>query len=133
MPQENKINLSIVIPVFNEVNYIEKLFNELIVYFNETSVEIIFIDDGSNDGSLKRLENLKESKEYNFVFKIIRFDINFGKGKAIQIGIKNSNGEYISQDADLELDTKDAYEMYKMILNNKKSNVYLEVDISQEN
>ncbi len=121
MPQENKINLSIVIPVFNEVNYIEKLFNELLVYFNETSVEIIFIDDGSNDGSLKSLENLKESKEYNFVFKIIRFDINFGKGKAIQIGIKNSNGEYILlQDADLELDTKDAYEMYKMILNNKE-------------
>ena len=51
---------------------------------------------------------------------LLRLDNNSGKGKAIQIGIKNSNGEYVLlQDADLELDCKDAKEMFEMITTNK--------------
>ena len=121
MPLENKKNLSIIIPVFNELNFINKLYNQLVQYFNETSIEVIFVDDGSTDGSLERLEKIKLNNEHNFTFKVIKLDINSGKGKAIQTGIKNSIGEYILlQDADLELDTKDAKEMYEMIINNKE-------------
>ncbi len=118
MPQENKLNLSIIIPVFNEQKFIEKLFNQLKSYFNDKNVEIIFVDDGSTDGSTEILKNLKETKDYKFLFKLLKLDINSGKGKAIQTGIKNAEGEYIIlQDADLELDTKDAKEMYDMIVN----------------
>ena len=121
MPQENKTDLSIVIPVFNEENFLLKLFEEIKTYFNDPANEIIFIDDGSTDGSSKILTELKDKKNYNFIFKLIKLDINSGKGMAIQTGIKNSKGEYILlQDADLELDNRDAKEMYDMIKNNSE-------------
>ena len=120
MPLENKKLLSIVIPVFNEINFLQKLFDQLKLYFNNSDTEVIFIDDGSTDGSFDILKELKDIKNYKFLFKLVKLDINSGKGKAIQTGIKNSNGEYILlQDADLELDTKDAKEMFDMITNNK--------------
>ena len=119
MRQENKINLSVIIPVYNEINYLVKLFDELKNYFNDSKNEVIFIDDGSTDGSTNILRELEKKKNYKFIFKLIKLDINSGKGKAIQTGMKNSVGEYILlQDADLELDTRDAREMYDMIKNN---------------
>ena len=120
MPQENSKILSIIIPVFNEINYVNKLFDQIKIYFDKDNVEIIIVDDGSNDVSFKILSEIKEKKTYKFSFKLIKLDINSGKGKAIQIGIKDSEGEYILlQDADLELDTKDAKEMFDIIISNK--------------
>ena len=120
MPLENNKELSIVIPVFNEINFLHKLIDQIKLYFNKESVEVIIVDDGSTDGSYNVLQELKEKKDYKFFFKLIQLDINSGKGKAIQTGIKNSEGEYIIlQDADLELDTKDAKEMFDMIIKNK--------------
>ena len=87
MPQENSKILSIVIPVFNEINFINKLFEQIESYFNKENIEIIVVDDGSTDGSSKLLAELKANNNYNFSFKIIRLDINSGKGKAIQTGI----------------------------------------------
>ena len=119
MPQENSKILSIVIPVFNEINFINKLFDQIESYFNRENIEIIVVDDGSTDGSSNLLNELKK-KHYKFLFKLIKLDINSGKGKAIQTGIKNSKGEYILlQDADLELDIKDAKEMFDIITKNK--------------
>ena len=51
MLQGNKLNLSIVIPVFNEDRYLEKLFDQLKKFFNKEDIEIIIIDDGSTDNS----------------------------------------------------------------------------------
>ena len=120
MLQENKIVLSIVIPVFNEINFLSKLFEQIKLYFNKENIEVIFVDDGSTDGSSNVLNDLKKKKGYKFLFKLIKLDINSGKGKAIQTGIKNSKGEYILlQDADLELDSKDAKEMFDMIIKNQ--------------
>ena len=116
MPQENKIKLSVVIPVYNEAPYLPNLFKDLIKYFDTNDTEIIIVDDGSNDGSTEIINDFKLNKNYNFDYKTIRLDINSGKGKALRIGIKNSCGEYILlQDADLELDMKDSLEMYQMI------------------
>ena len=121
MHQESKIKLSVIIPVYNEDKYLEKLFNELIKFFNNENTEIIFVDDGSNDNSSKIINTLKKRKDYSFSFIIIKLDINSGKGKALQVGLKNCKGEYILlQDADLELDMKDSNEMYQMIKNNNE-------------
>ena len=120
MLQENNITLSIIIPVFNEENFLDKLFQELKTYFNYNDVEIIVVDDGSNDGSTDIINKYKENRNYKYDFKSIRLENNFGKGKALQTGIRQSLGKYILlQDADLELDTKDCHEMYQMVLNNK--------------
>ncbi|MDC3112084.1 glycosyltransferase family 2 protein [Pelagibacteraceae bacterium] len=120
MPQESSKILSIVIPVFNEINFLNRLFDQIETYFNKDNIEVIVVDDGSNDGSSNLLNELKKRKHYKFQFKLIKLNTNSGKGKAIQLGIKDSQGEYILlQDADLELDIKDAKEMFDMIKINK--------------
>ena len=127
MHQENSKVLSIVIPVFNEINFLNKLFDQIETYFNKENIEIIVIDDGSTDGSSNLLNELKKKNNYKFLFRLIKSDKNYGKGKAIQTGIKNSHGEYILlQDAYLELDMKQAKEMFDMIIIIKILNVYLE-------
>ena len=120
MHPENSKVLSIVIPVFNEINFLNKLFEQIKLYFNYKNIEVIVVDDGSTDGSSNILNEIKSKKNYKYQFKLIKLDINSGKGKAIQTGLKNSEAEYILlQDADLELDIKDAKEMFDMIVSNK--------------
>ena len=115
MPQENKINLSIVIPVFNEERYLNKLFLDLKKYFNEEDIEVIVVNDGSVDDSYYILEQLKKNS-YKFKYKLINLSKNFGKGYAVKKGAKVSLGKYILlQDADLELDIKDSKEIYEII------------------
>ncbi len=121
MPQENNIKLSIVIPIYNEEPYLKKLFKELLKYFNNKSTEVIIVDDGSTDNTQKIINNFKKEKHYFFHLIINRIEVNSGKGKALQIGIKKSQGDYILlQDGDLEIDTKDSSEMYQMIKSNKE-------------
>jgi glycosyltransferase involved in cell wall biosynthesis len=119
MPQENKINLSIIIPVFNEEQYLEKLFLDLKKYFNQEEIEVIVVNDGSDDNSHIILEKFKE-KSFNFNYKLIHLSKNFGKGYAVKRGAKESSGKYILlQDADLELDIKDSKEIYEIISNDE--------------
>ena len=51
MPLENNINLSIIIPIYNESIFIHKLFDQILEHFNFSNIEILFIDDGSLDGT----------------------------------------------------------------------------------
>ena len=119
MLQENNINLSIIIPVFNEQQYLYELFLDLKRNFNQEDVEIIVVNDGSNDDSANVLENLK-NKSYKFKYKLIHLSNNCGKGYAVKIGAKESTGKYILlQDADLELDVKDSKEIYQIISNDE--------------
>ena len=118
MPQENKFNLSIVIPVFNEEQYLNKLFLDLKKYFNQEDIEVIVVNDGSNDNSPKILESFKK-KSYKFKYNLINLSKNFGKGYAVKQGAKETLGKYILlQDADLELDLKDSKEIYDIISKN---------------
>ena len=121
MPQGNNIKLSIVIPVYNEDQYVLKLLNELKYYFDSNNNEIIIVDDGSTDNSLALINQYKNEKNYNFFIKVIKVENNVGKGNAIQKGIKETIGEYVLlMDADLELDTKDSKKMSEMIKKNKE-------------
>ena len=99
----NTIFLSIVVPVFNEEKTITNVINELIYLKKICKIEIIVVNDGSTDKSKKIINNNKSK-----ISKIIHFEKNKGKGKAVIEGIKNCNGDYILvQDADLEYDPKD--------------------------
>ena len=119
MPQENKINLSIVIPVFNEERYLKKLFFDLKQYFNQEDIEVIVVNDGSYDESYNLLQSFKKNP-YRFEYKLINLSKNTGKGYAVKQGAKESLGKYILlQDADLELDIKDSKEIYEIISNDE--------------
>jgi len=101
----NKI--SIIIPYYNEKNTINLLLNK-IQEFKKYPVEIIIINDGSDDGSREFLEKLDKEN-----IKIIHHNKNYGKGRAIRTGFDNATGEiFLIQDADLEYSPED----YKILL-----------------
>ena len=112
--------LSILIPIYNEIAYLDEFTNRLKKSFDNEDAEYIFINDGSTDGSNEWLDQFV-SNQKNQRNKLINLKRNCGKGKALQQGIKNSTGDYLLfQDADLELDTADSLEMFQIIKNNPR-------------
>ncbi len=92
--------LSFIIPVLNEEESLSQLYSEILENIGEHSYEIIFIDDGSSDGSFEIMRGLAEKDES---VKVIRFRRNFGKSAALQKGFDLAEGEIIfTLDADLQ-------------------------------
>ena len=111
----NKITLSIIIPVFNEERTVVQLLKNVSYISKYYQTEIIVINDGSNDNT--KNEILKNKKYYN---KFIDLKKNKGKGKAVIEGLKSATYEYVVfQDADLEYDPKDLISFLEKILNNQ--------------
>ena len=100
------MKISVVIPVYNEVESVEQLYKELIkVLSSFDSYQIIFVDDGSSDGSINVIKKIIEN---DINTNIIQFHRNYGKSAALGEGFKNANGEYIvTMDADLQDDPKE--------------------------
>ena len=117
MGKLQKGTLSIIMPVFNEKNYIKKIIEKVEkANIGDFKKEIIIVDDCSTDGSKDIIKKFKG----NFV-KIF-FEKNKGKGAALKAGINAANGNLIIfQDADLEYDPNDYYSLMKPILENKTS------------
>jgi glycosyltransferase involved in cell wall biosynthesis len=108
------MNLSIIVPAFNEERTILAVLNNLKEIDYPTfveSTEVICINDGSFDKTLEIIEEF--SKDRNN-FKVINSTINQGKGKSVKLGIENAIGDvYLIQDGDLELSTSDIPKMLK--------------------
>ena len=103
------MKVSIIIPVFNEVNTVKLLLDKDIEN-SPNDREIIIIDDFSNDGTRELLKNGLNKK----IDKLILNQKNFGKGYSVRQGIKEASGDVILiQDADLEYNPSD----YKRLLN----------------
>ncbi|MCJ7526017.1 MAG: glycosyltransferase family 2 protein, partial [Candidatus Aminicenantes bacterium] len=98
---------SIVIPVFDEAENVAILHGEIAAAVKDRGedYEIIFIDDGSSDGSLAELKKIRAGDPR---VKIIHFRKNFGQSAAISAGFKYSSGEVVvAMDADLQNDPAD--------------------------
>ena len=99
---QNSFELSVIIPLYNEEESLETL-QEWILKSLEgkaSSFEVIFIDDGSTDGSWKIIKSL--SNQYGEV-KAIRFSKNYGKSQALHAGFNAAKKEYVATlDADLQ-------------------------------
>ena len=97
------MNVSVVIPVFNEIESLPELKSELIDNLKGyQNWEVIFIDDGSSDGSTEWLIDFVTNHEN---FKLIQFYRNYGKSAALNEGFKLAYGDYvITMDADLQDD-----------------------------
>jgi len=97
------MKVSVIIPVFNEVESIKELYDQLKKGLEQyTPYEIIFVDDGSSDGSVETIKKL--SKLDNSII-FIQFHRNYGKSAALSEGFKYANGNYVvTMDADLQDD-----------------------------
>src|SRR6478736_989902 len=97
-----KKKISIVIPVYNEESNVEKLFGELhsVLSGLPYNFEIIFVDDGSADGSLLKVRELTQKHDFVFFIELSR---NFGHQNALKAGLDFSQGDCtISMDGDLQ-------------------------------
>jgi len=105
----SSIEISILIPSFNEEESLRELYDRIITAVEGRSYEIIFVDDGSTDKSIDIFRELNE-KDENVHF--LRFRRNYGKSAALSEGFRRVKGEYvITMDADLQDDPKEIPQM----------------------
>ena len=113
--------LTIIIPVYNELKTIDKIVQKIINLKN-LKKQIIIVDDGSNDGTTKKLQKLSKNKKID---KIIFNKINKGKGFAIRAAQRFIKGKFvIIQDADLEYNPKDYLKILRVLEKRKFKVVY---------
>lgn len=109
------MNLSIVIPLLNEEESIKELHDWIVnvMQSNHFLYEILFIDDGSTDGSWDTISELSKTNSH---VKGIRFLKNFGKSQALHAGFKAAQGDVvITMDADLQDNPEEIPDLYKLI------------------
>jgi glycosyltransferase involved in cell wall biosynthesis len=111
-----KIDISVVVPLYNEVESLPELHTWIkkVMTENSFSYEVVFIDDGSKDGSWKVVEELGEADPH---VKGIKFQRNYGKSAALQKGFEAAEGNVvITMDADLQDSPDEIPELYRMIM-----------------
>jgi len=111
------MDISIVVPLYNEEESLPHLHDWIgkVMQENKFSYEIIFVDDGSNDGSWKTVESLSLK---NPGIKGIKFRRNYGKSAALNQGFVVAEGDVVvTMDADLQDSPDEIPELYKMIIN----------------
>jgi len=96
------MNLSVIIPVYNEVNNIHEIIRR--VQATKLASEIVIVDDGSKDGTRDALKAMDGKEKV----RVILHEQNQGKGAAVVTGMKAAIGDVLLiQDADLEYDPRD--------------------------
>ncbi|MCI9143882.1 MAG: glycosyltransferase family 2 protein, partial [Lachnospiraceae bacterium] len=97
--------LSVIVPCYNEEDNVALFYGELQKirpFFSEHNVEmeLLYIDDGSRDGTVSEVKKLREEDER---VHLISFSRNFGKEAAMFAGLENSKGDYVvMMDVDLQ-------------------------------
>ena len=112
----NKLDISVVVPLYNEEESLPELvaWIDRVAQENKLSYEVIMVDDGSSDNSWAVVEQLKE--RYSAI-KGIRFARNYGKSAALYCGFDEAEGEVVfTMDADLQDSPDEIPEMRRMIL-----------------
>ena len=113
------MNLSIVIPCFNEINTLEAILKK--VRKHAPDAEVIVVDDCSTDGSIEWLKQNKDAYNLSLHFH----EKNKGKGGALQTGFNQATKDIvIIQDADLEYDPSDYKKLIQPILDDHADVVY---------
>ena len=108
---QNRFELSIIIPLLNENDSLVPLYEWIVKAMNgkTTSYEVIFIDDGSTDGSWETITSL--AKDYPEISGI-RFSQNYGKSQALHAGFEAAKKEFVATlDADLQDSPEELPEM----------------------
>ena len=115
----DRVRLSVVIPVYNEVQTVETLLSR--VRDVPLWLEVIVVDDGSTDGTSELLARL----EGDLIDRLISKKVNQGKGAALRTGFKHATGDVVVvQDADMEYDPHEFPRLLQPILSGKADAVY---------
>ncbi|MCA9485853.1 MAG: glycosyltransferase family 2 protein [Nanoarchaeota archaeon] len=104
------LDYSVVVPIFNEEGNVADLHKEIVDVMKPLGkFEVIYVNDGSTDGTMKELMKLKKKV-------IIDLNRNYGQATALDAGFKASKGEIvISMDGDLQNDPRDIPKMLKKL------------------
>lgn len=114
MADSSHIDISIVVPLYNEEESLPELVHEIDQALSTAfSYEILFVDDGSTDSSWDVIKTLAEKNE---MIRGLSLRTNYGKSVALQAGFEKARGRYIvTMDADLQDDPKEVPEMIEML------------------
>ena len=113
------MKLSVVMPVYNEIQTINEIIDR--VQKVQIDKELIIVDDYSTDGTREFLQSLQSEEE----IKVFFHEKNKGKGSALQTGFKHVSGDVVViQDADLEYNPEEYHLLIKPILDNRADVVY---------
>ena len=112
--------LSVIVPCYNEqeaipffYEAITKTASEMKEIWKDIDFEYLFIDDGSVDGTLRTIKELREKDK---LVRFVSFSRNFGKESAIYAGLKNARGDYaVTMDADMQDPPSLLPEMYRAV------------------
>ncbi len=111
------MDISVIVPLFNEEESLRKLYEWIkrVMTENGFSYEVIFVNDGSTDGSWKVIKELNSEDDERI--HAIKFRRNYGKSPALYCGFKAAKGDVvITMDADLQDSPDEIPELYRMIM-----------------
>ena len=104
------MKLSVVISVFNEEENVQPLIEQLTAALQGIDYEIIYVDDGSTDGTLAELKKINHDR-----LRIVELRKNYGQSLALMAGIDHAQGEFIAtMDGDLQNDPADIPTMLRL-------------------
>lgn len=113
------MKLSLVVPCYNEEENVAVFTKQAREILKGIEYEIVFINDGSKDGTIQKLKEIKKEEKENLV--IINFSRNFGKEAGLYAGLQHASGDYVVIiDADLQQPISVAREMYEFLEANEE-------------
>lgn len=108
------MKLSLVVPCYNEAENVHLFAEKARENLNGIDYEIVFINDGSKDDTIRELRKIKDERKENVT--IVNFSRNFGKEAGIYAGFQYAKGDYVTIiDADLQQPLEVAREMYEFL------------------
>ena len=104
------MELSVVVTVYNEEDNILPLVNKIFEDLQDLDFELIYVDDGSSDDTIKRLKSIDDDR-----LVVVQFKKNYGQSLALMAGIQQAKGDYIAtMDGDLQNDSSDIPTMLEL-------------------